>query len=255
MRDRARQGFGGDYKMLRNKCVKLVRRDRMQTQCIIFGSVADSGDPITVDEVAIAPTEKISILGFTLDSKLNPQIYLKELTDGVLYRKHVVGRLSAHLPHHVLKMFARATVLGKIRTYLHLALKVRLSQSDPVTFWGKKLQVVVNDVARIVGRKRRSDHVRVEDLLKKAGLQAVNSMVCSNSAMLAWRASKPESPLHSTFLSMVPNGNTRNRTAGKIEVPAPDTKNSGTWPRLGMPSKTSDWQSPRGKRSKLSESL
>ena len=31
MRDRARQGQGGDYKMLRNKCVKLVRRDRMQT--------------------------------------------------------------------------------------------------------------------------------------------------------------------------------------------------------------------------------
>ena len=26
-----RQGFGGDYRMLRNKCVKLVRRDRMQT--------------------------------------------------------------------------------------------------------------------------------------------------------------------------------------------------------------------------------
>ena len=31
MRDRARQGLGGDYKMLRNRCVKLVRRDRMQT--------------------------------------------------------------------------------------------------------------------------------------------------------------------------------------------------------------------------------
>ena len=31
MRDRARQGLGGDYRMLRNKCVKLVRRDRMQT--------------------------------------------------------------------------------------------------------------------------------------------------------------------------------------------------------------------------------
>ena len=30
MRDHARQG-GGDFKMLRNKCVKLVRRDRMQT--------------------------------------------------------------------------------------------------------------------------------------------------------------------------------------------------------------------------------
>ena len=223
-------GLNSDSKVLVGLSKELgLVLNASKTQCIIFGSVADSGDPITVDEVAIAPSEKISILGFTLDSKLNPQIYLKELTDGVLYRKHVVGRLSAHLPHHVLKMFARATVLGKIRTYLHLALKVRLSQSDPVTFWGKKLQVVVNDVARIVGRKRRSDHVRVEDLLKKAGLQAVNSMVCSNSAMLAWRASKPESPLHSTFLSMVPNGNTRNRTAGKIEVPAPDTKNLALW--------------------------
>ena len=30
-RDKARQGHGGDYKMLRNKCVKLVRRDRMRT--------------------------------------------------------------------------------------------------------------------------------------------------------------------------------------------------------------------------------
>ena len=94
-------------------------------------------------------------------------------------------------------MFARATVLGKIRTYLHLALKVRLSQSDPVTFWGKKLQVVVNDVARIVGRKRRSDHGRVEDLLKKAGLK--QSTRWSNSAMLAWRASKPEKPSSQHF--------------------------------------------------------
>ena len=43
--------------------------------------------------------------------------------------------------------------------------------------------------------------------------------------MLAWRASKPESPLHDLFQSMVPRGSTRSRAAGKIEVPAPNTKN------------------------------
>ena len=200
-----------------------------KTQCIIYGKVSDSADPISVDGVTIAPKEKITLLGFTLDSKLQPQLYLKELADSVLYRKHVVGRLSAHLPPHVLKMFARATVLGKIRTYLHLSLKVRLSEKDPQTIWGKKLQVIVNDVARVVVRKRRSDHVRVEDLLKKSGLQAVNAMVCSNSAMLAWRASKTDSPLHDLFLSMLPNGCTRNRSAGKIEVPPPNTKNLAVW--------------------------
>ena len=200
-----------------------------KTQCIIYGGVADSADPITVDGVTIAPSDKISILGFTLDNKLQPQVYLKELADGILYRKHVVGRLSAHLPPNILKMFARATVMGKMRTYLSLALKVRLSDKDPLTGPGKRLQVILNDVARILCKKRRSDHVRVQDLLKKAGLESVNSMVCSNSAMLAWRASKHDSPLHDLFQDLLPNGCTRSRAAGKLEVPAPDTRNLALW--------------------------
>ena len=116
-----------------------------------------------------------------------------------------------------------------MRTYLHLSLKVRLSENDPVTCWGRKLQVIVNDVARVVVRKRRSDHVRIPDLLMRAGLEGVNAMVCCNSAMLAWRASKPASPLHNIFLSMVPNGCTRSKAAGKIEVPPPNTKNLALW--------------------------
>ena len=70
---------------------------------------------------------------------------------------------------------------------------------------------------------------RVKDLLKSSGLQAVNAMVCSNSAMLAWNASKPGSPLHDVFLSMVHNGSTRSKATGKIEVPAPNTKNLALW--------------------------
>ena len=223
-------GLNSDSKVLVDLSKELgLVLNPSKTQCIVYGSVADSSDPITVDGVTITPGEKISILGFTLDSKLQPQLYLKELADGVLYRKHVVGRLSAHLPPHILKMFAKATVLGKMRTYLHLALKVRLSESDPKTEWGRKLQVIVNDVARVVVRKRRSDHVRIEDLMKKAGLEAVNTMVCSNSAMLAWRASQPKSPLHEVFQSMLPSGCTRSKTAGKIEVPAPNTRNLALW--------------------------
>ena len=65
----------------------------------------------------------------------------------------------------------------------------------------------------------------VKALMKKAGLDTINAMVCSNSAMLAWRASKVQSPLHDLFMSMLPNGCTRSKAAGKIEVPVPNTKN------------------------------
>ena len=47
--------------------------------------------------------------------------------------------------------------------------------------------------------------------------------------MLAWRASNPKSPLHSLFQSMIPNGCTRSKAAGKIEVPPPNTKNLAVW--------------------------
>ena len=138
-------------------------------------------------------------------------------------------RLSAHLPPHVLKMFAGAVVLGKMRTYLHLALKVRLHDQDPRTEWGKKLQVALNDVARVLVKKKRTDHVRVEDLLKKSGLESVNAMVCSSSAMLAWRAYDPDNPLHGLLAALQPRGNTRSKEAGLLQVPPPDTKNFALW--------------------------
>ena len=65
--------------------------------------------------------------------------------------------------------------------------------------------------------------------MKKSELESINSMVCSALAMLAWKASKPSSPLHGLFKDMMPLGNTRSKAAGKLEVPAPNTKNLSLW--------------------------
>ena len=200
-----------------------------KTQLLRYGKVIGTEEDFKVGDVVIPPAPTLTLLGFSVDKKLGPQPYLRELYNSVLYRKHTIRRLSAHLPPHVLKMFAGAVVLGKIRTYIHLSLKVRLQDQDPLTGWGKKLQVVLNDVARVLVKKKRTDHVRVEELLKKAGLQSVNAMVCSSSAMLAWRAANPDHPLHDLFVALRPRGNTRGKEAGLLQVPPPDTKNLALW--------------------------
>ena len=41
--------------------------------------------------------------------------------------------------------------------------------------------------------------------------------------------SKPESPLHGLFQDMIPHCSTRSKAAGKIEVPAANTKNLALW--------------------------
>ena len=183
-----------------------------KTQLLLHGQVKK--EEFKVGDVVIHPSQTLTLLGFTFDKKLGSKPYLQDLYNSVLYRKHTVGKLSAHLPPHVLKMFAGAVVLGKMRTYLHLALKVRLQEQDPLTGWGKKLQVVLNDVARVLVKKRRKDHVRIEDLLKKSGLQSVNAMVFSSSAMLAWRAADSGHPLHGLFAALKPRGSTRSNKAG-----------------------------------------
>ena len=71
--------------------------------------------------------------------------------------------------------------------------------------------------------------MKVEDLLKKSGLQSVNAIVCSSSAMLAWRAAEPGHPLHDLFATLKPRGSTRSKEAGILQVPSPDTKNLALW--------------------------
>ena len=63
--------------------------------------------------------------------------------------------------------------------------------------------------------------------MKKSEMESINSMICSASAMLAWRASKASSPLHGLFKDMMPLGNTRSKAAGKLEVPAPKHEELG----------------------------
>ena len=110
-----------------------------KTQLLLHGKVLGSGEEdFKVSQVTIPPSKTLTLLGFTFDQKLCPQPYLKALYNSVLYRKHTIWRLSAHLPPHVLKMFARAVALGKFRTYLHLALQVRLQEADTCSGWGKK---------------------------------------------------------------------------------------------------------------------
>ena len=47
--------------------------------------------------------------------------------------------------------------------------------------------------------------------------------------MLAWRAAEPGHPLHELFATLVPRSSTRNKEAGLLQLPPPDTKNLALW--------------------------
>ena len=145
------QGLNSDSKALFSLSKELgLVLNPSKTQCVIYGSVKDSGDPILVDGVTIEASEKIKILGFTLKSHLQPDPYLKELADSVTYVPKACG-WAALGPSATtcLEDVRKGRGPGKNADISSsLSLKVRLSQEDPLTNWGRKLQVILNDVAK-----------------------------------------------------------------------------------------------------------
>jgi hypothetical protein len=90
----------------------------------------------------------------------------------------------------------------------------------------KAVQVALNDVARSITGNKRKDHVRIPDLLAKAGIPSLNSVAVRAVAMEAWKAHQSSdgpdgsrNPVGNLLFSNHGNRSTRAATAGAIPLP------------------------------------
>ena len=112
-------------------------------------------------------------------------------------------------------------LMGKLSYMLGHCFDVRLTDESP-SGRAKKLQVIINDAARLITSCRRREHVRVQDLLKDAKLPTVNNIVIRESAMTAWHALSPNgggSPLSELFDGLQPDERTRGAVNGLLRTP------------------------------------
>ncbi len=96
-------------------------------------------------------------------------------------------RLSLHLPGSSLKSVMGALIRGKIG-YACLVLTPRFSDGDPTSTLMHQLQVKVNNVPRAMIGAKKSDKIRVEDLLEEASLPSINRLVIYTISMECWQA-------------------------------------------------------------------
>ncbi len=79
-------------------------------------------------------------------------------------------------------------------------LKPRLNDSDPCSTFVAQLQVCICNLARATVGVKKSDRLKVEDLLHKAGFEMVNRKVMYSIAMECWRVLSlrdvPDGPLN-----------------------------------------------------------
>ena len=65
---------------------------------------------------------------------------------------------------------------------------------------------------------RRTDHIRIRDLLDRASVPGLNEIIIKASGMLAWNMSHPSHPMHQVYLDSCLNTTTRSAAAGLVKV-------------------------------------
>ncbi len=179
-----------------------------------------------VGSCQIAPADKIEVLGVSFDKMLTPNPHLSALVSSTRALTAITRRLSLHLPPDLMKSVVGALYRGKIG-YGSLVLRPRLSASDPTPAPMAQLQVAINNLARATLGKRKSERLKLEDLLSEAGFMSLNRLVVYSIAMECWRAVSlrdvPNGPLNplGSILTTRSNSLSRTRAAANGCLPPP----------------------------------
>ncbi len=198
----------------------------------------NKGRPIRVGSSMVSPSDSLEVLGIKFDKHLTPSPHLASLVTSTKALTAMARRLSLHLPANYLKIVMGALIRGKIG-YGCLMFPPRFSADEPTPTLMSQLQVHINNVARATIGAKKSDKIRVEDLLAEAGFPSLNKLVVHTIAMECWRALNlrdvPNGPLNplgsllNTCETTVTNARTRAAKAGCIPPPAKHQVDSFTW--------------------------
>ena len=191
-----------------------------KTQAIVLGSKT-SDVVLHVDGASVYPGTTLDILGFCVDFKLGTDVYTSKLLKDLRKNLGVLRMLKHRVSKFELRDFAHGIMIGKLATYLANCFVVRLTPEEPICGRAAALQVVVNDLARLLANRRRSDHVEISELLSLAKVPSVNQLVARDAVSMMWTALVAgKGPLVSVLSSLRPASSTRAATCGKLNTPA-----------------------------------
>ncbi len=177
---------------------------------------------LQVGPALIEPSNTIDVLGTTFDKQLKPAPFVMAQTEAAMKISGLLRRLARCLTPLHLAQIASSLVLGKLGYAAAAALMPRMAPSDTQQVTYKKLQTLVNSMARVITGRTRSDRDNCETLLAVTGLPSLNRLIVKGVALETWRALKDTSPnpLASLILSGRPASRlTRAFVAGTIPPP------------------------------------
>ena len=122
----------------------------------------------------LASKKNEKLLGVIIDAELTWEEHVNRLCKTLKQRLGLLRRIKYKVEKEKLPIIAEAIFTSKIRYCLAVYSSPRLSELDPEDPEIKKLQVMQNDMIRVVHGLRRADHINMSKLREEEGLMSVN---------------------------------------------------------------------------------
>ncbi len=178
--------------------------------------------PVEVGGVLVHPAGSFEFLGVTFDRQLSVTPYLENLVTTARSLVIMCRRLLQHLPPSLVKSIMQSMIRGKIG-YACAVLPPRMCEQAPKNVLMNKIQVALNDVGRAIVGCRRSEKIKVEDILDESSIPSLNKIVIETIGIECWKAlnirDAPDLPLN-------PLGNLLTVNKVAVRKTRADTSNS-----------------------------
>jgi hypothetical protein len=164
-----------------------------KTQLMVGGNIKNrdvTSFSVLVDGIKVSPANEMELLGVKFDNNFTTAPHDISVAKSARQRAALIARLAHHLPRgEYLRQLARGLVIGKISFAMAAVVAPRLGNGEALPSAAyKSVQVAINDVARSITGRERTDHVKIPSLLYWAGLPSVNELADRAVAMESWKA-------------------------------------------------------------------
>ena len=170
--------------------------------------------------------ESEKLLGVQVSSNLDWSTHVEKLCNTLRQRIGILKRIKHKVPVSKLKILAEAIFTSKIRYAIAVYLNPRMGEEESMNENLRRLQVLQNDMLRVIIGKKRSAHVNMSKLRKEMKVFSINQLNCYHTLVEAHNIVKFKS-VEDLYTKLVPdqtemiedNRQTRSMTRGDLKVP------------------------------------
>lgn len=143
-------------------------------------------EEIKVQNDIIQSSKNETLLGMKISANLQWKDHCNELKNTLRHRLFIIRQIREALPRKILPSIAEALFNSKVRYGIAAYGKIRLSENDTETGVMKQLQVLQNNMLRLITFKKLQDRIPIHELLKRTNMMSVNQMLAQHMMNEMW---------------------------------------------------------------------